>query len=64
MISNFDTIFPLRIALELLKKRAKMTIKSKSGYVSLHYAAWQGFLDIVTLLVENHAEIDPIKYVT
>ena len=40
-----------------------MTIKDKEGFVPLHYAARHEFLEIVTLLVDNHADIDPIKYV-
>jgi len=39
-----------------------MAIRSEEGLAPLHYAARNNCLEIVKLLVNNNAEIDPVKY--
>jgi len=40
-----------------------MTARSGEGFTPLHYAAKNDCLETTTLLVDNNAEIDPVKYV-
>jgi len=49
-----------RIAVELLKNGAKMTLKDDNGSAPLHVAAIQGHLELVKLLVDDYADIDVV----
>ena len=46
---------PLQLAQKLVEKGADV---NKTGWAPLHYAATSGKLDIISLLLENHAYID------
>ena len=48
----------IRIAVELLKKGAKVTVKDEDGSSPLHMAAVHGHLKLVMLLISNYADID------
>jgi len=54
----YASVHILRIAFELLKNGAKMTLKDDNGSAPLLVAAIAGHLEVVKMLVDNYADID------
>jgi len=58
--NSLSCIFNFRNCVELLKKKANPNLKDINGFVPLHYAAESGNLEVVKLLINNHAYVDAV----
>ena len=50
-----------RIVAVLLKKGVNISVKDQNDDTPLHLAAKGDHLEVVTLLIDHHADIDPLK---